>query len=139
LNVAGGHVTITGRIGVGSTGSGSVVVSHGATVSSYDAIIGIGDGDGAGYGEALLSSGAYWVVDDQFTVGLFTDGVMRIESGASLVSRQGYVGANSGANSSGNGAVTVTGANSTWEITDWNLNLGNYGAGAMIIEDGARV
>lgn len=140
LNVEqGGHVTTTGRIGVGSTGNGYVVLSNGATVSSYDAIIGVGDGDGAGYGEARLSSGASWTVNDQFTVGLLTDGVLRIESGASLVSKQGYVGANVGTSSSGNGVVTVTGAGSTWEITQWNLNLGNYGVGAMTIDDGGRV
>lgn len=140
LNVGqGGHVTTTGRIGVGSTGNGSIVVSDDATVSSYDAIIGIGDGDGAGYGEALLSLGASWTVDDQFAVGLYTDGNLRIESGASLVSKQGYVGANVGASSRGNGTVTVTGPGSNWEITHWNLNLGNFGVGAMTIEDGARV
>lgn len=140
LNIGqGGHVTATGRISVGSTGSGSIVVSDDATVSSYDAIIGIGDGNGNGSGQAHLSSGASWTVTDQFTVGLYTNGDLRIDSGASLISKQGYVGANAGASSSGNGTVTVTGPGSSWEITDWNLNLGNFGVGAMTIEDGARV
>lgn len=131
LNVTqGGRVTTGGRVSVGSWGQGKVELSDGATMSSYDAIIGIG-----GYGEALLTSGASWTVADQFTVGLFTQGDLRIEDGASLTSSQGYVGANPG----GNGSVTVTGAGSNWEMTSFNLSLGNYGTGAMTIEDGARV
>jgi T5SS/PEP-CTERM-associated repeat protein len=88
-------------------------------VSSYDAIIGVD-----AYGEALLTSGASWTVTDQFTVGLFAQGDLRIEDGASLVSSQGYVGANPG----GVGSVTVTGPGSSWDMTSFNLNLGNYGA-----------
>lgn len=131
LNVTqGGHVITAGRIGVGSWEAGAVALSSGGMVSSYDAIIGVG-----AYGEALLTSGASWAVTDQFTVGLFAQGDLRIESGASLTSSQGYVGANSG----GNGSVTVTGMGSSWEVTSFNLSLGNYGAGAMTIEDGARV
>jgi len=130
LNVTqGGHVATGGRVSVGSWGQGQVELSDGAAISSYDAIIGI-----TGYGEALLTSGASWTVADQFTVGLFTQGDLRIEDGASLTSRQGYVGANVG----GDGSVTVTGG-ASWEITSFNLSLGNYGTGAMTIEDGARV
>ncbi|WP_246132725.1 autotransporter outer membrane beta-barrel domain-containing protein [Devosia ginsengisoli] len=98
-------------------------------MSSDDAIIGV-----VGYGEALLTSGAAWTVAEQFTVGLVAQGVLRIEDGASLTSNQGYVGANAG----GDGNVTVTGG-ASWEITSFNLNLGNYGVGEMTIEDGARV
>lgn len=131
LNVTqGGHVSIAGRVSVGSWGQGNVELSDSATISSYDAIIGI-----SGYGEALLTSGSSWTVTDQFTVGLFSQGDLRVEDGASLTSSQGYVGANSG----GNGNVTVTGAGSNWEMTSFNLNLGNYGTGVMTIDDGARV
>ncbi|WP_199270359.1 autotransporter outer membrane beta-barrel domain-containing protein [Stappia indica] len=130
LNVTqGGHVATDGRVGVGSWGQGTIELSDGATMSSYDAIIGI-----TGRGEASLTSGASWTVADQFTVGLFAQGDLRIEDGASLTSRQGYVGANAG----GDGNVTVTGG-ASWEITRFNLSLGNYGTGAMTIEDGGRV
>lgn len=130
LNVTqGGHVTTDGRVSVGSWGTGSIALSDGATLSSHDAILGI-----TGYGEAVLASGAAWTVADQFTVGLFAQGVLRIEDGASLTSSQGYVGANPG----GDGDVTVTGG-ASWEITSFNLALGNYGVGVMTIDDGARV
>lgn len=131
LNVTqGGRVTAAGRISVGSWEAGNVELSGGATVSSNDAIIGIG-----AYGEAVLTSGASWTVTNQFTVGLFAQGDLRIEDGASLTSSQGYVGAEPG----GDGSVTVTGAGSSWDISSFNLNLGNYGVGAMTIADGARV
>ncbi|KQU75465.1 hypothetical protein ASC75_19220 [Aminobacter sp. DSM 101952] len=131
LNVArGGRVVTNGRINIGNFGQGQITVSDGATVSSNDAIVGVG-----GYGEALLTSGGSWTMTDQLTIGLGGQGVLRIEDGARVISNQGYVGANPG----GDGSVTVTGAGSTWEMTGSNLTLGNYGVGAMAIEDGARV
>lgn len=131
LNVTqGGQVVTSGRIDIGSYDQGELVVSDGSTISSRDAIIGVG-----AYGEALLTSGASWTMTDQLTIGLFAQGDLRIEDGAHVTSGQGYVGANAG----GNGSVTVTGVGSSWEIADFNLALGNYGIGAMSIEDGARV
>ncbi|MFK4808570.1 autotransporter outer membrane beta-barrel domain-containing protein, partial [Devosia sp. ZW T5_3] len=131
LNVeAGGHVAVGGRVNVGSAGQGKIALSDGATLSSDDGVLGIYE-----RGEVLLTSGASWTMVGQFTVGLFAQGDLRIEDGASVTSDQGYVGANPG----GNGSVTVTGPGSSWEMTSFNLNLGNYGVGAMTIADGARV
>jgi fibronectin-binding autotransporter adhesin len=131
LNITqGGHVETGGRINVGSSGQGNVVLSDAASLSSNDAIVGVSD-----QGEALLTSGAGWTNSGQFTVGLQAQGTVRIEDGASLSSIQGYVGANAG----GDGTVTVTGAGSSWTITGFNLSLGNYGLGTMVIEDGGRV
>ncbi|WP_432284197.1 autotransporter outer membrane beta-barrel domain-containing protein [Aminobacter sp. BA135] len=131
LNVAhGGRVVTGGRINIGTYGQGKMTISDGASVSSHDAIIGV-----AGSGEALLTSAGSWTMADQLTVGLGGQGVLRIEGGARVTSSQGYVGANAG----GDGSVTVTGAGSSWEMTRYNLTLGNYGVGAMTIADGARV
>lgn len=131
LNVThGGRVVTGGRINVGSFGQGEILVSDRSTVSSQDGIIGID-----AYGEALLTSGASWTMAEQLTIGLFAQGTLRIEAGAHVTSNQGYVGAEVG----GDGTVTVTGAGSSWEMTDYNLTLGNYGIGALTIDDGARV
>lgn len=131
LNIAdGGVVATSGRINIGEVGQGEINVSGGATVSSYDAIIGV-----EGYGKALLTSGSSWALTEQLTVGLFSQGVLRIEDGATVTSSQGYVGANAG----GDGSVVVTGAGSSWEMTNYNLSLGNFGVGIMTIADGARV
>jgi outer membrane autotransporter protein len=131
LNVeAGGHVAVGGRIDVGVAGQGKMELSDGATLSSYDGVVGTD-----AYGEAILTSGASWTMVGQLNVGLVAQGDLRIEDGASVTSNQGYVGAHPGSD----GSVTVTGPGSSWEMTSFNLTLGNYGVGAMTIEDGARV
>lgn len=131
LNVThGGRVVTDGRIDIGNTDHGKIVISDGSTVSSRDAIIG-----GEAFGEALLTSGASWTMAEQLTIGLFSQGSLRIEDGASISSYQGYIGAELG----GDGSVTVTGNSSSWEITDYNVSLGNFGTGAMTIADGGRV
>ncbi len=131
LNIAtGGHVAVGGRIDVGVAGQGKMELSDGATLSSNDGVVGTD-----AYGEAILTSGASWTMVGQLTVGLVAQGDLRIEDGASVTSNQGYVGAHPGSD----GSVTVTGPGSSWEMTSFNLTLGNYGVGAMTIEDGARV
>lgn len=131
LNVtAGGRVITSGRIEIGGSGAGKMVVSDGSEVSSYEGIVG-----SDAFGEVLLRSGASWTMASQFTVGSYGQGILRIENGASLTSNQGYVGAGP----TSDGSVTVSGTGSSWTITDSNLNLGNYGVGAIDIEDGARV
>ena len=131
LNIAaGGHVAVGGRIDVGVAGQGKMELSDGATLSSNDGVVGTD-----AYGEAILTSGASWTMVGQLTVGLVAQGDLRIEDGASVTSNQGYVGAHPGSD----GSVTVAGPGSSWEMTKFNLTLGNYGVGAMTIEDGARV
>lgn len=131
LNVeAGGHVAVGGRINVGLEGQGNVGVSSGGILESNGAIIGI-----YGRGEVILNSGASWTMPDQLTVGWGNEGVLHIEDGSNVVSNQGYVGSEAG----GDGSVTVTGAGSSWEMTSYNLSLGNNGTGTMTIDDGGRV
>lgn len=127
----GGRLQTGGQIYVDSTGEAKIVV-NGGIVQSGNAILGIN----AGYSsEGVLSAGGIWTGADQFTVGLAGEGILRIEDGATLTSNQGYVGAESG----GQGSVTVTGAGSSWEMTGSNLSLGNNGSGQMTIADGGRV
>src|SRR5690606_10463278 len=125
-----GRIVTAGRINVGNIGPGKILVSDRSIVSSKDGIIGID-----AVGEALLTSGASWTMAEQLTIGQFGQGTLRIEDGARVTSNQGYVGSEVG----GDGSVTVTGAGSSWEMTDFNLTLGNFGTGALTIDDGARV
>lgn len=122
--------TSTGRIRTGVQSLGRIFLADQGTAASTDAVIGE-----SARGEAVLTSGASWTVADQFTVGLFAEGDLRIEEGAQITSAQGYVGAGAG----GVGTVTVTGAGSRWDMIHSNLSLGNYGTGSMTIEDGATV
>lgn len=124
---SGSQWNTTGRLDIGL---GDITIEDLAAVTSNDGIVGNG-----AHGVATLRTGASWHNVGQFTVGLFAQGELLIESGASVVSNQGYVGANLG----GDGTVTVTGAGSRWEMTGSSLSLGNLGAGAMTIADGAWV
>ncbi|RFZ87584.1 autotransporter outer membrane beta-barrel domain-containing protein [Shinella sp. WSJ-2] len=118
----------TGRLTIDN---GSLRIEDGGRVSNTLAIIG-----DLNVADAVVTGGAStWVNSGQLTVGSYGIGTLLVEDGATVTSSQGYVGAGAGSV----GTVTVTGSNSSWEVTDFNLNLGNFGVGSMTIEDGARV
>lgn len=118
----------TGRL---SIDNGSLRIEDGGRVSNTVAII----GSSSAADVVVTGRGSTWVNSEQLNVGSYAAGTMRVEDGATVTSSQGYVGAGAGSV----GTVTVTGSNSSWEITDYNLALGNFGLGSMTIEDGARV
>jgi len=118
----------TGRLTIDN---GGLRVEDGGRVSNTLAIIG-----DLNVADAVVTGGAStWVNSGQLTVGSYAVGTLLVEDGATVTSSQGYVGAGAGSV----GTVTVTGSNSSWEMTDFNLVLGNFGVGSMTIEDGARV
>ncbi len=126
----GGRVDAAGWLIVGGADEGELIILNQATAKANIAII----GDEA-LGTATLSNLAHLEVDDQLVIGHSGAGILRVESGATITSKQGFVGAEAG--SSGN--VTVSGEDSHWQMTDSNLTLGNHGIGVMTIEDGGRV
>ena len=133
---AGATLTVTGAGVLDSNGritlnDGSLTIEDGGQVSSGLAIV----GESVAGGAVISGPTASWTSSDQLTVGNFANGTLRIENGATVSSTQGYVGAAA----SGIGSVVVTGAGSTWRMTDYNLNLGNFGTGEITIEDGAEV
>ncbi|WP_421591349.1 autotransporter outer membrane beta-barrel domain-containing protein [Shinella sp. M27] len=118
----------TGRLTIDD---GSLRIEDGGHVSNTEAII----GSSSAADVIVTGAASTWGNSGQLTVGSYAAGTMRVEDGATVTSSQGYVGAGAGSV----GTVTVTGSNSSWEVTDFNLNLGNFGVGSMTIEDGARV
>ncbi|AOF92493.1 autotransporter outer membrane beta-barrel domain-containing protein [Sinorhizobium sp. RAC02] len=118
----------TGRLTIDN---GSLRIEDGGRVSNTLAII----GDLSAADVVVTGGTSTWVNSGQLTVGSYGTGIMRVEDGATVTSSQGYVGAGAGSV----GTVTVTGSNSNWEVTDFNLVLGNFGVGSVTIEDGARV
>ncbi|MGV2140439.1 autotransporter outer membrane beta-barrel domain-containing protein [Agrobacterium sp. 16-2014-1-2a] len=118
----------TGRLTINN---GSLRIENAGNVSNTLGIVGDSD-----TGDAVVTGpGALWVNTGQLTVGSFATGTLRIENGATVTSNQGYIGSSTGSN----GSVSVTGNGSSWQMTDFNLTLGNYGLGSMTIEDGAQV
>ena len=121
----------SGRLTLASAGTGMLTISDGATVTSGESLIG-----SAARGDAILSgAGTTWATAGQLTIGSYDVGTLRIEDGAVATSNQGYIGAGPTAD----GTVVVTGQGSTWASTAFNINIGNYGAGALTIADGALV
>lgn len=67
-------------------------------------------------------------------VGYRTSGVMRIADGVTINSMGGYLGYYS----QSNGTATITGAGSTWNVSQM-LEVGTYGNGTLVIENGGTV
>ncbi len=130
LTGAGSSWTTLGRINVGGAGVGDLTIEDGAVASSNDGILG-----DSNEGHAVVRSGGRWDNTGQLTVGSYGLGTLLIEGGATVTSNQGYVGAGPGSD----GSVTVSGAGSKWEITSYNINIGNYGVGSLTIADGGLV
>ncbi len=121
-----------GSLTIGNFGVGRLRIEDKAKVLSVDAIIGSGD---PGTGDAIVTGGAQWINEKQFTVGSYSAGTLLVEDGGKVSSNQGYIGAGSGSN----GSVTVTGVGSSWVTTKSNINIGNFGTGALTIDDGGLV
>ncbi|WP_417425727.1 autotransporter domain-containing protein [Hoeflea sp.] len=99
------------------------------TVNSDETVIGSGGG----------TKGSTWDIADDLSVGLEGTGTLTISDGGEVSSGQAFVGRDD----DGNGTVTITGANSTWEIkTGNNLYLGSLGTGAtgtLVISNGGKL
>lgn len=132
---AGSSWENSGRLNVGLFGPGSLRIEDGARVMNGLGIVGGGDrGD-----VVVTGAGSTWVNRDALAVGNHGIGTMIVENGATVTSSQGFVGGGGPATASAtDGTVTVTGPGSSWS-TRFNIAIGNYGTGTLIIEDGGRV
>ncbi|MGL4286759.1 MAG: autotransporter outer membrane beta-barrel domain-containing protein [Phreatobacter sp.] len=131
---AGSHWnTGTGSFFVGSTGTGLLTISGGATIETHS---------GGLIGNALYShgtvnvsgAGSAWSVQYGITVGGQGAGTLNITDGATVTSRSGVIAANA---SSATGNVLVTGAGSTWNTG--NIDVGGFGPGTLAIANGGLV
>ena len=118
----------TGRLTISD---GRLRIENGGSVSNTIGIV----GDSVASETIVSGPGSQWTNSDQLTVGSYATGTLRVENGATVLSNQGYVGAANGVS----GTAVVTGAGSSWQVTDFSLTLGNFGQGSLTIEDGARV
>jgi T5SS/PEP-CTERM-associated repeat protein/autotransporter-associated beta strand protein len=145
LGVQAGTVEIvagTGSLTVGSTGTGTLVVSGGTlvnagsqgvgtldiasgNVTAANAIVGYNAGS---FGTATISGGT-WAMSDSLSVGFLGTGTLDLDGG-SVVSSYGYLGDGAGSV----GSATVSGG--TLAISS-NLNVGNEGTGTLLVDGGA--
>jgi T5SS/PEP-CTERM-associated repeat protein len=122
----------TGDLGVGHSGSGTLLIAEGVTVTGVSGHLGFRPGSS---GMATVAgAGSRWTNSADLDVGNFGNGSLRIEAGGQVNTRSGYVGDKTGSN----GTATVTGAGSKWTNTA-AFYVGLAGSGTLSIEAGGEV
>lgn len=139
-----GRLALTGGIIVGGSpfsgqiGNGTMIVSAGGKVDASgfsSSNMSIAD---YGPGSVTITDASSHIdlIHGQVQVGDGQQGAgsLKIQNGGELISSYGAIGSNSDSN----GSVTVTGANSTWLMSD-GIDIGRFGAGTLTISNGGSV
>jgi T5SS/PEP-CTERM-associated repeat protein len=138
--------TTQGEFDLGDSGSGTLLVESGGTLSSgnYDGVAGFIEGDQKGSSgvATITGAGSKLTNSGRFVVGNLGAGTLTISAGGSVTTAlpagSELDGAVIGSNDGGTGSVTVTGAGSVWTVgTD--LIVGAYGSGTLTVGAGATV
>jgi subtilase-type serine protease len=118
---------------VGNTGTGSLLIENGGSLT--DTTIFIGQAAGSSGTAVVTGAGSSWTTTSM-GVGHSGTGSLTISDGATLTvtTYSSYVGAEA----TGIGTVTVTGAGSSW-IGNNYLYIGNNGTATVLVEDGGSV
>lgn len=115
---------------IGDTGTGTMTVEEGGTVSNGYGFI--GTGAGANGMVVITGSNSVWTNASQLAVGHEGTGMLTIEDGGAVIG-SGFIALGE----SGEGTVTVTGNGSRW--TAPRLEVGYQGTGTLNIDDGGTV
>ncbi|MEE4539936.1 MAG: autotransporter-associated beta strand repeat-containing protein, partial [Erythrobacter sp.] len=139
-----GTVTVTGAnallesgsffIGGGTTssetGTGTLVISDGGTVSSFETFIGR-----RGSGSASVSGAeSNWDINGTIYIGERNAGTLAITDGGVVTAKAGILGRSSG----GSGAALVSGSGSRWDVSG-DLFVGAQSEGSLTLSDGGHV
>jgi fibronectin-binding autotransporter adhesin len=121
----------SGSMGVGHGGEGSMNISDGVTLQSYNGYLGYQFGSS---GAATVSGdGSTWAVST-VNVALRGDGKLDITDGGTVNSAYTLIGVEPGST----GTVTISGPGSTW-TNSGTRNIGDAGHGVMNITNGGVV
>jgi len=122
----------SGSLGTGYSGSGTLTIADGVSVTSSSAYVGLRSGStGAA---TITGSGTKWTNSGSLYVGDSGTGSLNINNGGQVSNTSGYVGYNSGSA----GTVSVNGNGSTW-INTSTLYVGYNGIGNLSITNGGKV
>ncbi len=125
-------VTATGNTIVGNSGTGTLNIQNGGTVTDVVGIIGALVGS---TGTATVTgAGSTWSNSGALTVGYNGTGTLNIQNGGMVTDQVGNIGINSGST----GTVTVSGTGSTWS-SSFDFAVGGSGTGTLNIQNGAVV
>jgi len=129
LNASAGELPL---LGLGYTGTGSLRIADGQSITSTDSYLGYKRGSS---GTATVTgAGSTWTTTDKFVIGESGAGELIIENGGVVHSNASTTLANEWGS---NGSVVVRGSGSTWNSQ--SIDIGQDGAGALLIEEGAAV
>jgi T5SS/PEP-CTERM-associated repeat protein len=136
LLIDGGSLTVTGNLHLneGSTGTASVIVQGGSTVTAPSTVVGYSSDFATSF--QIAGAGTVYNATGSFTVGRLGTGSasLTVEDSAVLAS-----GTSAIANVSGStGGATVTGAGSTWSTTG-TFAVGSAVTGVLNIENQGTV
>jgi len=117
---------------VGDSGTGTLNITNGGTVTNTDGLIGnIAGSNGTATVDGAVST---WTNSSSLFVGNIGAGTLAITNGGTVTNTDGLIGSNAGST----GTATVDGAGSTWTNSSF-LFVGNSGAGTLAITNGGTV
>jgi T5SS/PEP-CTERM-associated repeat protein/autotransporter-associated beta strand protein len=134
VTVSGAHATLTsdGKISVGESGTGTMLITGGASAFDHQGFI--GDNAGSSGTVTVSGKGSEWMNDGPLYIGNAGTGSLTITDGASMPPAyyySTYIGNAEGSN----GTLTVSGNGSTW-VSGGEFYVGNSGSGTLIISNG---
>ena len=132
LVLNGASAAVAGNATIGGSGTGTLSISNGGTVSSADGYLGF---NGGARGLAVVDgTSSTWTNSGKLTVGNSGDGYLFIQNGGTVSSNISYLGLNNGSS----GTATVDGANSTWTNAALVVGGSSGGRGSLTVRnDGA--
>jgi fibronectin-binding autotransporter adhesin len=120
----------SGSLWIGMSGSGTLEVQNGGTVSSNHGYLG---GTNASTGMATIDGiGSSWTDGETLYVGGSGSGTLTVQNGGNVSSKRGVVG------DLGSGSATIKGAGSSWTIMGV-LDIADHGSGTLTVQSGGSV
>ena len=133
----GSSWTTNNNLVVGSISTGNLTIEDKGTVNSLNGILGRTHPDSIG-NVTINGSGSQWNVSDTITVGGRGTGNLLIENEGQANSLNGSIGYDFNNTTVGIGNVTVTDANSQWNI-DNDLRIGERFTGNVAIQNNGAI
>ncbi|MBX9826346.1 MAG: autotransporter domain-containing protein [Xanthobacteraceae bacterium] len=133
LNITGTGTTFSGSAVVGSTSTGILNITSGASYSAASTTV----GNSAGSNGTLTVDGTGTTFSSTavMTVGASGTGTFNLQNGATATTN--VIVSVAASSATGNGTANISGAGTTWSTG--NVRVGTFGTGAINITDGAVV
>jgi len=123
--------TNTSTLTVGTQGTGTLTLSNQGQATAAGVLIGVAGGTGT----VSLTGHSGISTMGAVNVGFTGTGTLTVASNSLLVSSGGAIGNLAGAQ----GAVTVTGAGSSWSFGMFDLTIGANGTGSLLVSNGGAI